>query len=167
VAERVLLNTRAQDPLIGGPDVEPLREYLGEIFAIPEVNRRIAGEMSAVDIRYDVGPGTHPLLGKRLPWHQLQRPDGPISSTELLHPARGLLLDLTNDRTLTSTAHPWTDRVDVITATTTTLDGTDALLVRPDGYIAWASPGNADLQQALTRWFGEPELSALSRSGVR
>jgi bifunctional hydroxylase/dehydrase len=163
VAERVLLNTRAQDPLIGGPEVEPLREYLGEIFAIPEVNRRIAGEMSAIDIRYDVGPGTHPLLGKRLPWHELQRSSVPTSTTELLHPARGLLIDLADNNALRDIAHPWADRVDVITATTTTLNGTDALLVRPDGYIAWTSPGGGDLQQALAYWFGE--LRATTKSG--
>jgi bifunctional hydroxylase/dehydrase len=67
-----------------------------------------------------------------------------------LHGGRGVLFALIDDDAPRSVAARWADRVDVVTATLRDaapggpLDGTDALLVRPDGYVAWATPGGSD-----------------------
>jgi hypothetical protein len=55
-------------------------------------------------------------------------------------------------------AAPWLDRVDLTIADNST-SSTAALLIRPDGYVAWAadSSGPDDLTRlfaALCRWFG-------------
>ncbi|MFE7301700.1 monooxygenase, partial [Streptomyces sp. NPDC057579] len=117
------------------------------------------------------GPGDHPLLGMRMPSLELITTDGhKTSTTRLLHPARGILLDLADNAALRHTATPWAHAVDVITATphalapTHPLADTDALLLRPDGHIAWTHPttpttpttptGPAAPTDALTRWFG-------------
>ncbi|RMI31468.1 FAD-dependent monooxygenase [Nocardia stercoris] len=162
VGRRLLANTRAQSLFVlGGAEVAPLRELLGELVEYAEVERLLAGRVSGLDIRYDVGGGTFPLLGARLPPLALRRDGREVTSAELLRTGRGVLLDLADNAALRARAHPWTDRIDVITAVPQHLSPDDALyrtaavLVRPDGHIAWAAPGSFhDLPMALDRWFG-------------
>ncbi|MFF9281842.1 FAD-dependent monooxygenase [Streptomyces griseosporeus] len=162
VGRALLANTRAQSLLVlGGEEAQPLREVLAELIAYPEVTRHLAAKVSGLDIRYDVGGGTHPLLGRRLPHLPVTTANGATSSTALLRTGRGVLLDLEDNAVLRRRAHAWRDRVDIVTATPgplpedSPLAGTAAVLLRPDGYVAWAAPGShRDLNSALTRWFG-------------
>ncbi|WP_030022709.1 FAD-dependent monooxygenase [Streptomyces monomycini] len=173
VAARVLLNTRAQNALMApGPDIDALRTVFAESLEAPEVNERLAGELSAVDVRYDLGDA-HPLVGMRMPHRELTTPDGRGTSTlRLLERARGVLLDLSGDPGLKGAADGWAARVDTVAATVTAVaatGGTDgphgteddlaAVLIRPDGHVAWAAPRNRPvdlraLEAALHRWFG-------------
>lgn len=160
VGQALLANTRAQSLFIlGGEQVEPLREVLRELVTYPQVHHHLAARVSGLDIRYDVGRGTHPLLGARLPRRTLERAGQATDTTELLRSGRGVLLDLTDNPVLRQRAAPWIDRIDVVTATPTqpidTTASTTALLVRPDGHVAWVAPGTGhDLPTALGRWFG-------------
>ncbi|MFE9750532.1 FAD-dependent monooxygenase [Saccharothrix saharensis] len=158
VGRRLLVNTRAQSALIlGGAEVSPLREVLTELLRHPEVERHLAARVSGLDIRYDVGGGANPLLGLRLPHLELTRGRHRTSSAELLRRGRGVLLDLADNAVLRRRAAGWADRVDVVTATASDdlPGGTTAVLVRPDGHVAWAAPGSHhDLPTALDRWFG-------------
>lgn len=164
VGKRLLTNTRAQGLLfLSGEEVQPLRDVLGELVRYEEVGRHLAAMVSGVEITYDVGDGSHPLLGRRLPGLAL-RGNGRVTGTsEALHRGSGVLFDLADNPRLRERAAPWTDRVDVVTAEPagvhSQLDGTTALLVRPDGYLAWAAPGSHhDLPMALERWFGPGRL---------
>ncbi|MGW4125902.1 FAD-dependent monooxygenase [Nocardia sp. NPDC004711] len=160
VGRQLLANTRAQSLFIlGDEEVAPLREVLRELIAYPEVERHLAARVTGLDIRYDVGSGTHPLLGARLPRRALTREGHHTDTAELLRHGRGVLLDLTNNPVLRKRAAPWTDRIDVvIAAPNEPIDAaarTSALLVRPDGHVAWVAPGtHHDLPAALRRWFG-------------
>jgi bifunctional hydroxylase/dehydrase len=163
VGKRLLMNTQAQGLLfLSGPEMQPLRDVFRELVAYPEVARHLAAMVSGLEIRYDVGTGAHPLLGMRLPKVGLRLPGGRHTTTaDLLHPARGVLLDLADNPVLRARAAGWADRIDVVTATEdpdsrhALPDGTAAVLVRPDGYVAWAAPGSHhDLPMALRRWFG-------------
>ncbi|MEU2865876.1 FAD-dependent monooxygenase [Streptomyces mirabilis] len=164
VGRRLLANTEAQRALIlGSAEVGPLREVLAELTAYPEVERHLAAKVTGLDIRYDVGGGTHPQLGMRMPHLELIRDGHATSTTRLLRPARGVLLDLADNATLRRRARPWADRIDIVTATPVgplpdgPLAGTTAVLLRPDGYVGWAAPGSRpDLSMALNRWFGAP-----------
>ncbi|MFI8333487.1 FAD-dependent monooxygenase [Streptomyces filamentosus] len=164
VGKRLLMNTRAQGLLfLSGPEVQPLRDVLNELIRYEDVSRHLAAMVSGLEITYDVGTGDHPLLGKRMPHLALTTGDRATSSTRLLHSARGLLLDLTDNPRLRARAAGWSDRVDIVTAepgevsADSGLRGTTAVLVRPDGYVAWAAPGSHhDLPMALERWFGRP-----------
>ncbi|SNQ46488.1 Anhydrotetracycline monooxygenase [Frankia canadensis] len=165
VAERVLRNTRAQGLLyLSGAEIEPLRAVFGELMELPEVGRRLSGMVSGFDVRYDVGSDDHPLLGARMP-------DVAVGSTTVaaaLRPARGVLLDPAG----TTMPTGWADRVDVVTGTPGAgwPADTTAILLRPDGYVAWTR-GTADggpahgergrgLVEALRRWFGPPRGGA-------
>jgi bifunctional hydroxylase/dehydrase len=161
VGRRLLMNTRAQGLLfLSGAEVQPLRDSLKELMAYEDVARHLAAMVTGLEIRYEVGTGSHPLLGRRVPHLELTGPDGPTSSTALLRPARGVLLDLADNPRLRGRAAAWADRVDTVTATPRGADvegvhDTTALLIRPDGYVAWAAPGSHhDLPMALERWFG-------------
>jgi len=110
--------------------------------------------------------------------------DGKTTTVDLLHQGRGVLLDLTDRPGMRCVAAPWKDRIDIITALPhelppdSPLAETTGMLVRPDGYVAWAGPdvawagpdagsagpdaGSAGpddgaLAAALNRWFGSPQ----------
>nr|UYD71625.1 FAD-binding protein [Streptomyces sp.] len=164
VGKRLLMNTRAQGLLfLSGPEVQPLRDVLGELITYKDVARHLAGMVSGLEITYDVGTGTHPLLGKRMPHLVLDSARRRTSTTELLHSARGVLLDFEANERLRKRAYGWADRVDIVTTAPPSfspdsqLADTSAVLVRPDGHVVWAAPGSHhDLQMALERWFGQP-----------
>ncbi|MEV6905825.1 FAD-dependent monooxygenase [Amycolatopsis sp. NPDC051071] len=158
VGRRVLVNTEAQGHLIlSGAETGSLRAVLAELTELPEVRRHLAAMVSGLEIRYDVGGGGHPLLGRRLPHWELTTPDGRTDTTALLHEARGVLLDLRDNPVLRERAAGWSDRIDIVTCGPVSGEDTTAVLVRPDGHVAWAAPGSHhDLTSALTRWFGEP-----------
>ncbi|MFE4817979.1 FAD-dependent monooxygenase [Streptomyces sp. NPDC056704] len=167
VGRQVLANIRAQvELLLGGPEVEPARALLTELVALDGVRQHLAGMISGLGIRYDVeGPevhsDAHPLLGRRLPDVWLEPAEGGARrrTTELLRTGRGLLLSLDGDGApaLRATAAPWSDRVAFVADRPVAggpLSAGQTLLVRPDGYVAWAGSGAAGLARALTRWFG-------------
>ena len=164
VGAKVITNTLAQRTLyLSGDEMQPLREIFAELVGLPDVQRSLIGMVTGLDIQYEMGAGSHPLLGRRIPNLELVGQDGKGTTFERLHAARGLVLDLADDAELRQTAVGWADRVEVVTATpheTGALDGVRAVLVRPDGYIAWiAADGceSEDLTAALVRWFGQPK----------
>ncbi|WAU14481.1 FAD-dependent monooxygenase [Streptomyces tubercidicus] len=166
VGARLLMNTRAQgEVFLGGTEADPLRELLTELIENDDVKKHLAGMVSGLDIRYDMGgaegpDGGHPLLGRRLPHRTLRTASGERSSAELLHTAQGVLLDLADDHVLRQASADWKDRVLTVTATAAEPDdaavfaGAAGVLVRPDGYVAWAGADAGQLTAGLTRWFG-------------
>jgi bifunctional hydroxylase/dehydrase len=165
---RLLMNTRAQGMLyVGGPEQDPFRALMTELVSYDEVKRHLAGMVSGLDVRYPMG-GDHPLLGMRLPPAGLRCGSWPVTTTELLHSGRGVLLELGRSPDSVGSvwgdeAASWQDRVIPVPATLDgdarqgPLAGVAAVLVRPDGYIAWTDTRSGELSAALHRWFGPPE----------
>lgn len=164
VAARVLRETMAHVAL-QRPDerTKAVADILAELVKLDEVRRRVAAEKSGLGIRYDLGEG-HPLLGRRMPDLELATGNGPLRVFTLLHQTRPVLLNLGEpgafDRTI------WADRVPLMEgqyAGAWELPGVGAVpaptavLVRPDGYVAWVGEGNqVRLNEAITTWFGLP-----------
>ncbi|MGW4600169.1 rifampin monooxygenase [Streptomyces sp. NPDC004457] len=145
VGAAVLDNTRAQMTLLGtDPGATALRRLFGRLMDFEEVNRYVTGIITAVDVRYDLGEG-HDLTGRRLRDVQLKR--GRLYG--LLHGGRGLLLDQTGRLS----AAGWADRVDHVADVSEELE-VPAVLLRPDGHVAWAGEDQRDLSDHLSRWFG-------------
>lgn len=163
VAARVLQNTRAAVVLgIQDEQHQALREIVGNLLQLDDARRQIACMLFALDLHYDID-GHHPLVGRRMPDLDLVVDGGPSRVYELLHAARPVLLHLgTGAFDLTS----WADRVDEVRATAAStcelpllgiVDVPPAVLIRPDGHVAWAGDvGDPDLPGALARWFGPP-----------
>ncbi|WP_028050410.1 FAD-dependent monooxygenase [Cellulomonas sp. URHD0024] len=156
VGARVLRNIRAQVALSTGDDGhDALRAIVRELLAMDEPRRRVAGMLSGLDVRYGLGEG-HPLVGRRMPDLDVRTADGPTRVSVLLHDARPLLLDLGGRpgsalgvRQVEATYDgPWELPVvgEVVAPA--------AVLVRPDGYVAWAGdPADVGLSDALATWF--------------
>jgi 2-polyprenyl-6-methoxyphenol hydroxylase-like FAD-dependent oxidoreductase len=163
VGQRVIMHTRAQMALLSpGANVTALRELFNELLREPGTVRHISDLMAGADIRYDTGPDglAHAMAGRWMPDIALQTGKGPTRTAELLRPGRAILLVLTGRADLADAAKEWSDRVDVITAATAGPPA-DAVLIRPDGYVAWAAgadtPGAAGgLRHTLQTWFGDP-----------
>lgn len=164
VAARVLRTTMAQVAL-RRPDErsKALGDILSELLAMDEPRRRIAAEMSGLDVHYDLGEG-HALLGRRMPDLDLTLADGPRRLFSLLHEARPLLLDFGTPGGFDMA--PWADRVRAVDARYAgawilpvigPVSAPSAVLVRPDGYVAWVGEGSwQGLADALATWFWPP-----------
>ncbi|MEU9413210.1 SDR family oxidoreductase [Streptomyces sp. NPDC048281] len=164
VGRRVLSAIRAQARLLlGGPEVESLRSVVGELTSYERVRAHLAGTISGLDVRYgdhgaDRADGAEGadradedvLVGSRLPELRL---DSGATTAELLRPARGLLL--VADPALAGAAADRSASVDTVVARPAApRDGlAAAVLVRPDGYVAWAGDTADGLHEALDRWF--------------
>jgi len=164
VAARVLRNTMASVALRRPDDrTMALRDTMAELLGMDEPRRRFAAMMSGLDIHYDLGGG-HPLLGRRMPDLDLVTDNGPLRLFTLLHDARPVLLNLVEPGRLDIT--PWMDRVKLIVAkydgmldlpAIGAVTAPAALLIRPDGHVAWVGDRHAlGLPDALTTWFGPP-----------
>ena len=164
VAARVLRTTMAQVALMRVDDrTEALRDTLSGLLSFDEPRRRLAAELSGLGIHYDLGEG-HPLLGRRMPDLDLVTANGPLRVFTLLHDARPVLLDLGAAGALDIA--PWADRVQLIDASYAgdwelpalgRVAAPAAVLIRPDGYVAWVGDGTeTGLRDALTTWFGSP-----------
>ncbi|MFF7934461.1 FAD-dependent monooxygenase [Streptomyces sp. NPDC007940] len=168
VGERLLHNTRAQSALARpGAEMDALRDVFGSLMVFDDVNRYLRDMITALDIRYAVDDD-HPLAGRRVPDAGLKTPDGVISVYELLHTAHPVLLDLSGDSRTATLAEDWADRVDLVEARSRddhwpvpavgNVPAPAAVLIRPDGHVAWAADSGAldtlALRTALTTWFG-------------
>jgi 3-(3-hydroxy-phenyl)propionate hydroxylase len=162
VGARILKMTMAQVAL-HREDARTLaaRDVMNDLLAMQEPRKHIAGIMSGLDIHYDPGPG-HPLLGRRMPDLDIVTASGTQRVFSLLRNARPVLINFGMPRALDIAS--WSDRVQYLDAK---YDGKwdlpvlgevaapAAVLIRPDGYVAWVGDGtSAGLTEAMTKWFG-------------
>ncbi len=145
VAEDVLTITRAQSELLSPePGPQAVRRLLTELMGFEDVSRFLAEKVTSIGIRYDFGDGPA-LLGRRLR-------DIPLSRGrlyELTRDGRGLLLDQTGELSVAG----WSRRVDYVSDVSDELEA-PAVLLRPDGHVAWIGDDQGDLIRRLPTWFG-------------
>ncbi|MEU9310356.1 FAD-dependent monooxygenase [Streptomyces sp. NPDC048256] len=172
--ERMLNNIRAQTALWrAGTQSDALRQVFADLMEFDDGNRYLGGVISQLDTCYPVGDG-HPALGRRMPDLDIKSPSGQLRVFELLHAARPVLLDFTGRPDVGAALDGWTDLVDLVVAERQDdhwafpvigdVPAPAAVLIRPDGHIAWTAPTAAGpdpsgtdtegLVSALTRWFG-------------
>jgi 2-polyprenyl-6-methoxyphenol hydroxylase-like FAD-dependent oxidoreductase len=163
VTARALRYTMAQTVLQRRDErIQALVEVVSDVASMDEPRKLLAGIISGLDIHYDLGEG-HPLLGRRMPDLDLVTADGPLRVFELLHDARPLLLNRGQPGDFDIA--PWADRVQLIDASYKgdwelpvlgVVSAPTAVLIRPDGYVAWVGePTDPGLPAALTTWFGQ------------
>ncbi len=162
VAARALRHTMAQTALQRRDDrMQALLDVVSELAAMDEPRKRLAGMISGLDIRYNLGEG-HPLLGRRMPDLDLVTASGQLRVFELLHSARPVLLNLGEPGCfggdaiagrvqLIDASHEGEWELPVLGA----VSAPSAVLVRPDGYVAWVGEGTTEgLSDSLDSWFG-------------
>jgi 2-polyprenyl-6-methoxyphenol hydroxylase-like FAD-dependent oxidoreductase len=162
IGARALRNTIAAVALRRADErTKVLRETFSELLGMDEPRKRFAAMLSGLDIHYDLGAG-HPLLGRRMPDLDVMTVAGPLRVFTLLHEARPVLLNFDAPGALDIVG--WADRVRLIDAKYSgtwelpalgTVTAPAAVLIRPDGYVAWVGgPTQSGLADALTSWFG-------------
>ncbi|MFB6980062.1 FAD-dependent monooxygenase [Streptomyces scopuliridis] len=177
VGRRACLNAEAQVALMYPLDrVAPLRELFGGLVGFTSVTRHLNDMVTGINTVYpmeyagqrttegeDPAIPVSPLLGRPVPDLKLTTADGErIGVARTLHAGRGVLLDLSQGAARPGEWHGWADRIDVVSAEAAGQVAESVLLIRPDGYVAWAGPADAagaaqgGLRAALTTWFGEP-----------
>ncbi|MGP4047407.1 FAD-dependent monooxygenase [Streptomyces sp. 2A115] len=157
-AQRVVDNTRAQVALMRpDADVDPLRALMGDMLEDPAHQRFMAGLISAQDTRYvSRSAGGSEWEGRFLNNVPLATPTGPTDVIGLLRVGRPLLL-LAGETAARheAAASGWAHVLQTVRVSEESALPCAALLVRPDGYVAWAADGD-DMPEALRTWFGEP-----------
>lgn len=172
VALGVLTHTRAQGAVMQKTEAGlALREVLGSLTTVPEVIKRLLSRLGQLDTRYaNPGEVAHPLVGLFAPDAVFKTASGPRRIVELLRDGRGLWLGPKPQRALRSLLGKYADRLRIELARDGFRDacGAEALLVRPDGHVAWAANSKTsftpDLDAALSRWFGHPRSSQDKRT---
>jgi 2-polyprenyl-6-methoxyphenol hydroxylase-like FAD-dependent oxidoreductase len=145
VAADVLDNTRAQMQLMSlEPGPQSVRRLMSQLMDFEEVNRYLIEKITAIGIRYDFGEGPK-LVGRRL--RDIALKHGRLYAR--MHAGRGLLLDQTGQLSIAG----WTDRIDHVIDVSEELDA-PAVLLRPDGHVAWSGHDQQALLAQLPRWFG-------------
>jgi 2-polyprenyl-6-methoxyphenol hydroxylase-like FAD-dependent oxidoreductase len=169
--------TRAQVALMRPePRARALRAVVSDLMETVSGTTYFVKRISGLWQRYDLGAGHeqgaghdlgggHELTGRSAP--DLALSDG-TRLADHLHDGRGLLLDLAGDPDLRARADGWPDQVRVLETRCPDRPGLSALLVRPDGFVAWAAgaehadhvDGRTGLDAALASWFGAPRPAA-------
>ncbi|MBB4258665.1 MULTISPECIES: FAD-dependent monooxygenase [unclassified Bradyrhizobium] len=169
VGARVLRNTMAQIALLrrGDDGLKAARDTVSELLGMDEPRKRFGAMMSGLDIAYDLGEG-HALLGRRMPDLDLTVEGQKLKLFTLLHGARGVLLNFGKRGGID--IGPWKNRIDVVDARTDCVwelpvigqvTAPDAVLVRPDGHVAWVGDESQHgLEEAVRRWFGPGAAAA-------
>jgi 2-polyprenyl-6-methoxyphenol hydroxylase-like FAD-dependent oxidoreductase len=138
----------------------PLREVFTELMGYENVERHIITMVTGVAYAMPPKgvPGDGPsLLGRPLPAATLTTADGGIGTYAALRSGRGVLFDFSDGTQDVECVKRWADHVDVVTARPVAEIPATALLVRPDGFVAWEDATGRDtegLAAALTAWFG-------------
>jgi hypothetical protein len=167
-AERVIMQSRAQLALFRpGLEVTALRELFSEFLTDPDIVRRLSDLLSGADNRYTMGALTasdvevHPLVGRWVPDFGVASPSGTQRIAELARDGRPVLLDLTEHGAVAAAMTDTGDRLTVAAGRPVGEVPATAVLVRPDGYVAWASSQTTpdpdelrELRSVLTHWFG-------------
>ncbi len=162
IGAAVLDWSRAQVALMKPtPEARALYAIVRDLVDTRDGATYMAERVWAIDMHYKL-EGAHPLAGHSMPAFELE--DGTQAGT-LLHEGRGLLLDFTGESSLQTWAQGYEASLRYISLKVKDTQGLSALLVRPDGIVAWATdtvPDNVALEQAAGVWFkpGVPVVSA-------
>lgn len=156
VGAQVLDWSRAQVAIMRPtPSTRALRAIIRDLIETRDGASYFAERVRGVSLSYDLC-GSHPLVGRSVPDFEFL--DG-TRLGELLRAGNGLLLDFQAQASLRELAGLWPGRITYVAGEVRDRLGLSAALVRPDGFVAWASSSasaHEDAAQAASRWFGAP-----------
>ncbi|MFD5550080.1 FAD-dependent monooxygenase [Streptomyces goshikiensis] len=145
------------------PYAQAIQAVVRDLIGTRDGATYVVGKLSGSWIRYDLG-SEHPLVGRSAPDFCLE--DG-TRLGELMEDGRGVLLDFSIDRRLHASAAGWESRIRYAAGAARDDLGSGAVLVRPDGVVAWAGdqhPDREEFARAASRWFGAPAASGSTDS---
>jgi FAD binding domain len=153
VGAQILDWSRAQVAIMRpDPHSRALNTIVGDLLNTRDGATYIAGRLSGMYTRYDLG-GDNPLVGHSVPNFELE--DGTMIG-EAMHDGRGILLDFGDNTSLKNVAGEYREQIKYVSGKPEEQFGLSAMLVRPDGFVAWAAdnePNEQSIRQAVSRWF--------------
>jgi 2-polyprenyl-6-methoxyphenol hydroxylase-like FAD-dependent oxidoreductase len=158
-AQRVIMHSRAQLALVRpGTEITALRALVAELLDDTSNAKRVSDLLSGNDNRYAVDADAHPLAGRWVPDFAVTSDGATRRVAELARAGRPLLIDLTVDAVVATATSDVAERITVAAGSSVGDVSATALLVRPDGYVAWASsapiPDVDEVRRLLRDWFG-------------
>jgi len=135
------------------PNARALNAILRDLMDTRDGATYFAGRVWGVTTRYNLG-GDHPLVGHSVPNFEFE--DG-TTIGELLRDGQGMLLNFNGDASLRTWAREYGERIRFVSGRAKEQLGLSTALIRPDGFIAWASdnePDEQSIRQAASLWFG-------------
>jgi 2-polyprenyl-6-methoxyphenol hydroxylase-like FAD-dependent oxidoreductase len=168
IGAQVLDWSRAQVAIMSpSPHARALHAIIRDLMATRDGAAYFAGRIWGITTHYNLGD-THPLVGRSVPNFELE--DGTTIGA-LLRAGHGLLLDFEGNAALKTLATAHADQLSYVTSRAKNQLGLSAVLVRPDGFVAWATdqePDLAEAQKAAARWFAEqPKPAPFGSSSKR
>jgi 2-polyprenyl-6-methoxyphenol hydroxylase-like FAD-dependent oxidoreductase len=138
-----------------GPNARALRQLVRDLMSTPDGTTHVYRRTSGLFNRYDLG-NEHPLVGRSAPDFRF---DDGTRLGDLMHQGKGIALDFSTDRALQGAAQGWEGRIRYASGSARNDLGLAAVLVRPDGVVAWTSdtPDRNAFEQAAAQWFATPE----------
>ncbi|WP_069160339.1 FAD-dependent monooxygenase [Nocardia altamirensis] len=159
IAAKVLDWSRAQVAVMRpDPHSQAIQGVIRDLIATGDGTTYVFGRISSLWIRYDLG-SEHPLVGRSAPDFRLE--DG-TRLGDLMHDGRGVALDFSADRYLHDAAMQWENRIRYAAGAARNHLGLRAVLVRPDGVVAWVGGHDADreaFERVAEQWFGSPAIA--------
>lgn len=145
------------------PRMTAVADLLTALLDLDQPTALLGGRLAGLDVAYDLGPG-HPLLGRRMPDLDLRTDTGAVRVFDLLRPLRPVVIVV--DPSGEVDLGPWSGRVSTVAArhdgpwvlpVIGPVEPPAAVLVRPDGHVAWVGGGTTGgLAAALGTWCGDP-----------
>jgi 2-polyprenyl-6-methoxyphenol hydroxylase-like FAD-dependent oxidoreductase len=161
IGVKVLDWSRAQVAIMK-PDPAALSLYaiFRELINTRDGATYFASRVWGISTQYNL-PGGHPLIGHSVPNFELE--EG-MTIGALMHDGQGILLDFDGNASLGAVAGNYGDQIKYVSGRAKDQLGLSALLIRPDGIVAWASDWKADdqeVQKAADSWFVPTESLSL------
>ncbi len=146
--------TRAQVAIMRpDPHARAIASVIRDLIQTKDATTYFVGKMSGMVMRYNL-PGDHPLIGCSAPDFEFE--DG-ARLGELLHDGKGLLLNFSQATGLHTLTQARKERLTYTCAKVKDNLGLTAVLIRPDGFVAWATESEPDpiaVEASIARWFG-------------
>jgi len=146
--------TRAQVAIMKpDPHARAIASVIRDLMQTKDATTYFVEKISGIWVHYNLG-GDHPLTGRSAPDFEFE--DGTRLGA-LLHDGKGVLLDLAETKELSALGQAWKERLKYVSAQAKDSKGLTAVLVRPDGFVAWATESEPDVsaaEQSIARWFG-------------
>jgi 2-polyprenyl-6-methoxyphenol hydroxylase-like FAD-dependent oxidoreductase len=158
IGARVLDWSRAQAAIMKpDPGARALNAIMRDLIETHDGATYIAGRIWGVTTHYDLG-GDHALVGHSVPNFEFE--DGGTIG-DLMHDGLGIFLDFESSDLLKTLASEFEGQIRYISRRAKEKLGLRAVLIRPDGFVAWACDSDADgvatseqfIRPAAERWF--------------
>ena len=153
IGSQVLDWSRAQVAIMKpDPEARALHAIVCDLMATRDGATYFAARVWGVHTHYNLND-QHPLVGYSVPNFELE--DG-TTIDELMDDGRGVLIDFNSNDLLNTLAGEYNGQMKYVSGPAKEQLGLSAVLVRPDGFVAWASDAETNeesIRQAVAFWF--------------